>query len=60
MGLTSLSLAEAAINNLPALLRDERAFEWAKRHACYVQRLRDLGPAAYFADPADCVQSAWP
>jgi hypothetical protein len=32
MGLTSLSLAEAAINNLPALLRDERAFEWAKRH----------------------------
>ena len=60
MGLTSLSLAEAAINNLPALLRDERAFEWAKRHTCYVQRLREQGPSAYFADPADCLQSAWP
>lgn len=54
MGLTSLALAEASINNSPALLRDERAFEWAQRHTCYVQRLRELGPSAYFSDPADC------
>ena len=60
MGLTSLALAETSINNLPALLRDERAFEWAQRHTCYVQRLRELGPSAYFSDPAGCPKASWP
>lgn len=60
MGLTSLALAETPINNLPALLRDERAFEWARHHSCYVQRLRERGPAAYFSDPADCAKPSWP
>lgn len=54
MQLDTLSLAEASINNLPALLRDDRAFAWARQHDCYVQRLRELGPAAYFSDPAFC------
>ncbi len=40
----------------PALLRDERAFAWSQRHPCYVQRLRELGPAAYFSDPAGCAK----
>lgn len=53
-GNTTLAVAEAHINNLPALLRDERAFAWAQAHACYVQRLRDMGPSAYYADPAAC------
>jgi exopolyphosphatase/pppGpp-phosphohydrolase len=56
MNLSSLALAETAINNLPALLRDERAFAWSQRHPCYVQRLRELGPAAYFSDPAGCAK----
>jgi len=60
MGLTSLSLAEASINNSPALLRDERAFEWAQRHTCYLQRLRELGPSAYFSDPGDCPKAPGP
>jgi hypothetical protein len=56
MNLATLALAETAINNLPALLRDERAFAWSQRHPCYVQRLRELGPAAYFSDPAGCTK----
>ena len=56
MKLSTLALAETAINNLPALLRDERAFAWSQRHPCYVQRLRELGPAAYFSDPAGCTK----
>lgn len=54
MNLATLALAETPINNLPALLRDERAFEWAKRHSCYLQRLRESGPRAYFLEPSDC------
>jgi hypothetical protein len=49
-----LSLAETQVNNLPALLRDDRAFDWARQHGCYLQRLRQDGPAAYFSDPASC------
>ena len=60
MGLDSLALAEASINNSPALLRDERAFEWAQRHSCYLQRLQQLGPSAYFSDPADCPKALGP
>jgi hypothetical protein len=56
MKLPTMALAETAINNLPALLRDERAFEWAQRHPCYVQRLRELGPPAYFSDPQGCAK----
>ena len=56
MKLSTMALAETAINNLPALLRDERAFAWSQRHPCYVQRLRELGPAAYFSDPAGCAK----
>jgi len=56
MKLSTVALAETAINNLPALLRDERAFAWSQHHTCYVQRLRELGPAAYFSDPAGCTK----
>lgn len=56
MKLPSLVLAETAINNLPALLRDERAFEWAQHYPCYVKRLRELGPSAYFSNPGDCAK----
>lgn len=49
-----LEVAESALNNLPGLLADERAFAWAARHDCYLTRLRELGEAAYAADPAHC------
>ena len=54
------ALAEAPINNLPALMQDERAFEWAKAYTCYLQELRQLGPAAYFVDPAKCANPSRP
>ena len=54
LNLSTLALAETPINNLPALLQDDQAFEWAKRHPCYLKRLRDHGPAAYFMEPALC------
>jgi len=60
MKLDSLALAEAPINNLPALMQDERAFEWAKAYTCYLQELRQLGPAAYFVDPAKCANPSRP
>ena len=56
MKLSTLALAETSINNLPGLLRDQRAYAWSQRHPCYVQRLRELGPAAYFSDPAGCAK----
>ncbi len=54
LDITTLDLSETPINNLPALLRDERAYEWAKRHPCYVQLFRKVGPSAYFLEPTQC------
>ena len=54
MQIHTLEVAEVPINNLPALLRDDRAFAWAQHHGCYLQRLAHSGPAAYFSDPATC------
>lgn len=56
LNLSTLALAESPINNLPALLQDDRAFEWAKRHSCYLRRLRDTGLPAYFMEPSHCEQ----
>lgn len=56
LNLSTLALAESPINNLPALLQDDRAFEWAKQHSCYLKRLRDNGLAAYFMEPSHCGQ----
>lgn len=53
-GNSRLALAEASINNLSALLADERAFAWARQYPCYLQRLRETGPAAYFSEPSGC------
>ena len=60
MKLSSLALAETSINNLPALLSDEQAFAWAQQHPCYLQRLREQGPSAYFSDPLNCPKAAQP
>jgi exopolyphosphatase/pppGpp-phosphohydrolase len=53
-GASRLDVAESAVSNLPGLLADERAYAWAARHDCYLARLRELGEAAYTADPARC------
>lgn len=50
----ALQLAELDLNNLPALLADERAFAWARHYPCYLERLAAEGPAAYFSDPSTC------
>ncbi|MCG2578520.1 hypothetical protein LZ012_16105 [Dechloromonas sp. XY25] len=49
-----LRIAEIDLTNLPGLLADDRGYRWAARHDCYLQRLRSLGVAAYFSDPATC------
>jgi hypothetical protein len=49
-----LRIAEIDLTNLPGLLADDRGYRWAAQHDCYLQRLRTLGVAAYFSDPASC------
>jgi hypothetical protein len=50
----ALQVAEIDLTNLPGLLVDERAYAWAARHDCYLDRLRTLGLEAFAADPAAC------
>jgi hypothetical protein len=60
MGLSSFWLVETPVNILPGILRDERAFEWARHHACYLELLSKAGPSVYFSDPAQCANIAKP
>lgn len=53
-GASRLEVAELDLTNVPGLLADERAFAWARHYACYLDRLRRLGEAAYDADPSAC------
>lgn len=53
-GASELRVAEADLTNLPGLLADDRAYQWAARYACYLQRLSDSGLAAFDSDPATC------
>jgi hypothetical protein len=49
-----LPVAEADFTNIPGLLADERAYAWAERYGCYLDRLRESGIAAYASDPTTC------
>jgi hypothetical protein len=49
-----LAVAETEINNLPGILADDRAFDWAGKAACYLGVLEREGERAYYADPALC------
>ena len=51
-----LFIADADLTNLPGLLADDRAFDWAGHYGCYLDRLRHLGLDAYASDPASCVR----
>ncbi len=53
---SELKVAEAEINNLPALLADERSYAWGRQYGCYLERLSQQGLAAYLSDPASCPQ----
>lgn len=56
-----LGVAEIDLTNLPGLLADDRGYRWAAQHDCYLQRLRTLGVAAYYSDPATCaIQTRMP
>lgn len=55
-GAARLEVAELDLSNVPGLLADERAFAWARHYACYLDRLRSLGEAAYDSDPSVCRQ----
>ena len=51
----TLMVAEAdASNNVHSILADDRAYRWAERYECYLERLRTLGEAAYASDPGSC------
>lgn len=49
-----LRIAEIDLTNLPGLLADDRAYRWAARYDCYLDRLRRQGTAAYDSDPRTC------
>lgn len=49
-----LQVAEIDLTNLPGLIADTRAYDWSASYACYLERLRTLGLAAYASDPATC------
>lgn len=53
---SELQVAEAEINNLPALLADEHSYAWGQQYACYLERLAQQGLGAYLSDPASCPQ----
>ena len=49
-----LRVAELDLTNLPGLLADDKAYEWARNYDCYLSRLRTMGAAAYNSEPASC------
>jgi hypothetical protein len=55
-GATYLTVAEIDLSNIPGLLNDERAFSWAQRYDCYLERLRSAGIPAFASDPVSCQQ----
>lgn len=53
-GVSRLEVAELDITNIPGLLADDRAYAWAIRYGCYLERLQTQGIAAYDSDPGTC------
>lgn len=53
-GVDALQVAEIDLTNLPGLLADDRAYAWEQHFACYLDRLREQGLAAYASDPETC------
>ncbi len=53
-GGTTIQVVEGRLSILPALLADDKAFQWSARYGCYLERFKSSGPDAYFSDPATC------
>ncbi len=57
IGLTAdgrLDIAETDLDNIPGLLADERAYAWARRYDCYLERLGSLGLPAFDSSADTC------
>ncbi len=55
-GSADIQVIEGTLSILPALLSDDKAFQWGARYGCYLERFKASGPNAYFSDPATCMQ----
>lgn len=53
-GSVDLQVSEVDLSNVPGLLTDDHAFAWSGHYGCYLQRLGELGLAAYASDPESC------
>ena len=53
-GGAEIQVIEGTLSILPALLADNKAFQWTARYGCYLERFNVSGPDAYFSDPATC------
>ena len=51
---SELAVAEIDLTNLPGELADDKAYQWAMRHACYREKLAREGVAAFDGSPAQC------
>jgi hypothetical protein len=53
-GGADIRVVEGNLSILPALLADDKAFQWSARYGCYLERFKASGPDVYFSDPATC------
>ncbi len=56
LGAADMQVIEGNLSILPALLADDKAFQWSAHYSCYVARFKVAGPDTYFSDPATCPQ----
>jgi hypothetical protein len=54
-GSAHIQVIEGTLSILPALLSDDKAFQWSARYGCYLERFKASGPDAYLSDPATCL-----
>ena len=52
--LKEITLAPVDLTNLPGLLADDWAYQWAQHYDCYLSRLSTQGSEAYFSRPERC------
>lgn len=54
LAIDRLEVAEADLTNVPGLLADPRAADWAAHYGCYLEALRSRGVDAFTASPQGC------
>jgi len=55
IGAADIQVVEGHLSILPALLADDKAFQWSAHYGCYLERFKVSGPDAYSSDPATCL-----